>query len=290
MSTKQIGVCAILVASLMWAIEPIFVKFAYKNADFIQTSAIRAICITLIAFIYVLITNKKSFAIKKKHLPSLIYLGAIGTLADLLYYFSLTKIPVLNAVLIGHMQPIFIILIGFFVLRDDSLTKHDYIGISIMIVAAFLVTTKTPYNLVTLRLGSTGDIFVLFATIAWASTAIVMRKYLKDLHAGILSFYRYMIASIIFITYLSLSSSLKVSNYYQIFVGVIVGIGVILYYEGLKRIKAAQVGALELATPFFTAILGFLILKELVSTMQFIGIISLVVGIYFLSIKEETYF
>jgi len=63
-----------------------------------------------------------------------------------------------------------------------------------------------------------------------------------------------------------------------------------MYYEGLKRIKAAQVSALELSTPFFAALLGFLILKELVTVMQISGIVLLVVGVFLLSRKEEAYF
>ena len=68
--------------------------------------------------------------------------------------------------------------------------------------------------------------------------------------------------------------------------GIIIGIGTILYYEGLKRIKAAQVSALEFSTPFFAAILGFFILREFVTIMQIIGILLLFVGIYYLSKKE----
>lgn len=57
-------------------------------------------------------------------MPKLVYIGIAGTVfADLLYFFALTKIPVINAVLIGHVQPIFIILIGFFILKEDRLKK-----------------------------------------------------------------------------------------------------------------------------------------------------------------------
>ena len=76
----------------------------------------------------------------------------------------------------------------------------------------------------------------------------------------------------------------------QILIGVIVGAGTILYYEGLKRIKAAQVSALELSTPFVAALLGFLILEELVTVMQIAGMVLLFVGVCFLSKKEEAYF
>jgi len=197
---------------------------------------------------------------------------------------------VLNAVLIGHMQPVFIILIGFFLLKEDKLTKFDYAGIFIMIIAAVLVTTNTLENLFMIKLGTAGDIYVLLATVAWATTAIVMRKYLRELNAGVITFYRFSIASVIFVVYLSLKSSLVLSSIYQILVGIIVGAGTILYYEGLKRIKAAQVSALELSTPFFAAIFGFLILEELVTVMQIALMVLLFVGVCFLSKKEGAYF
>jgi len=90
--------------------------------------------------------------------------------------------------------------------------------------------------------------------------------------------------------YLSLRSPLVLSNIYQILVGVIVGAGTVLYYESMKRIKVAQVSAMELSTPFFAALLGSLILEELVTVMQIAGMVLLFVGACFLSKKEEAYF
>ncbi len=291
MGLKKTGVLAILGASLMWAIEPILAKLAYANSDYLQTSAIRAIVAALTALLYVLLTGKRNLKVTKKQFSKLAYIAIAGTIfADLLYFFSLTKIPVINAVLIGHMQPIFIVLIGFFILKQDKLTKFDYLGILIMITAGVLVTTKTPENLSMMKLGTTGDIYVLLATVAWATTAIVMRKYLKELNAGVVTFYRYLIASLIFVVYLSLKSSLVLSNIYQVLIGLTVGAGTILYYEGLKRIKAAQVSALELSTPFFAVLLGFLILGEWVTAMQISGTVLLLIGVCFLSKREEAYF
>lgn len=275
----------------MWAVEPVLAKLAYANSDYLQTSAIRAIVVALVALLYVFFTGRKNLKVTSKQLPKLFYIAIAGTiLADLLYFFALTKISVLSAVLIGHMQPVFIILIGFFFLKEDKLTKFDYAGIFIMIIAAVFVTTKTLENLFMMKLGTAGDIYVLLATVAWATTAIVMRKYLRELNAGVITFYRYSIASVIFIVYLSLNSSLVLSNIYQILIGVVVGVGTILYYESMKRIKAAQVSAMELSTPFFAALLGFLILGELVTVMQIAGMALLFVGVCFLSKKEEAYF
>jgi len=272
----------------MWSIEPVLAKLSYQNSDFIQTSAIRAIFAALTALIYVGITNKANLKINKKQIPTILYIAVIGTLfADFMYFFALTQVPVINAVSIGHLQPIFIILIGFLALKTDKLTKYDFIGISFMIFAGILVTTKTLDNLSMFKLGTTGDLLVLSAAIAWATTAVAMRKYLRNVNAGIITFYRFLFASIFFIVYLILTSTIGISNIYQILIGIAIGIGTILYYEGLKRIKAAQVSGLELSTPFFATILAFFVLLESVTIMQIIGIFLLFVGIYFLSKKEN---
>ncbi len=287
MDKKRIGVLAIVGASVMWAIEPIFAKLAYANSSVVQTSAFRAIFVTVVALIYALSTNGKNIKISKKEFSVIFYIAVVGTLvADLLFYFALTKISVLNAVLIGHLQPIFIILIGYFILKDEKHSKYDYAGIFIMIFGALLVTTQTIQNLLILRIGTVGDLLVVGATVSWATTGVAARKYLKNMNCGIITFYRFLIAAIFFSIYLLFRAEFHFGSVNQIIIGIIVGVGYILYYEGLKRIKAAQAGALELTTPFFAAILGFLVLGELVTPMQIAGILILCIGVYLLSKKE----
>jgi drug/metabolite transporter (DMT)-like permease len=286
-NTKHFGVITILLASIMWAVEPVFVKLSYENSDFLHTSAVRAIFAVLTAAVYLLITRKSPLKVTSRQLPPLIYIAIVGTLvADFLYYVALAQVPVINAVILGHLQTIFIIVLAFFFLKSDKLTMFDYLGIGVLILSAILVTTKTVENLLALHFGTFGDLIVLSATIAWATASIVMKKYINTMNAGIITFYRFIFASLFFALYLGVTSSLGIANIYQVLIGVIIGIGTILYYEGLKRLKAAQVSALELSTPFFAAILGFLILNETITPMQIGGISLLFVGVYFISKKE----
>jgi len=286
---KHIGIIAIIIASLMWAIEPIFAKqISNQGIDVFQTSAIRAIFAALTAMVYILFTKKSNLKVNKKQLSTIIYIAVAATLfADFMYFYALMQMqtPIVNAVIVGHMQPIFIILLAFLVLKNDRLTRFDYLGIFLMIIAGLLVTTKTFGNLTAFKFGTIGDLFVLSATIAWATTAIAMRKYLKELNAGVLTFYRFSIASLFFVIYLVLTSNLGISSVYQIFVGVVVGVGTIFYYEGLKRLKAAQVSGIELSTPLFAAVFAFFIFGESVTVMQIFGITLLFIGIYLLSKK-----
>ena len=326
MTTKQKGVLAVLGASCMWAIEPICAKLAYKTAGALETSAFRAIGVTLIALVYALATNGGSLAMRRKEWPAILYLALAGTVcADLLYYYALTTVPVINAVLIAHMQPVFIVLIGFLVLKEDKLFRSDYIGIAILILSGTLVATRTLDNLAHIRLGTPGDLIVVAATALWASTAIVMRKYLRHLNAGIITFYRFLIAGIVlsvFATWqaidpaqigapeslqagaqaLSQAGALVSSpgstdasswgtwpfpNRYQLLAGLVVGVGTLLYYEAMKRIKAAQVSALELSAPFFAAGLAYATLGERATPMQITGILLLILGVHFISRKEH---
>jgi len=291
MDTKKLGILSILGASLMWAIEPIFAKLSYFNSDFLHTAAVRVFFVALVALIYVFITNRGNLRVNKKQFSAIVYLAIVGTIfADMVYLFTLTKLPVVNVVLIGHLQPIFIVLIGFFVLKEDKLTRFDYFGIFLMVIASLLVTTKSFVNFSVLRLGTVWDLFLLLSTLGWATTTIVARKYLRGVNAGVLTFYRSFFALILIASYLFMTSYVAISNSYQVVVGILTGVGTILYYEGLKRIKAAQVSSLELSTPFFAALFGFLVLKEVVTVMQILGIVLLVIGVYFLSKKEEAYF
>jgi drug/metabolite transporter (DMT)-like permease len=287
-SRKRIGVIVVLAASIMWAIEPILAKLSYLSTDFLSTFATRSVFSLLTIAAYLVFGKRKTFSVEKGYLPKLIYISLAATLfADLMYIYALTRVPVINAVLIGHMQPIFIVLLGLFLLRQDRITRYDYLGMAFMILAGLLVTTREPANVLRFKFGMLGDLYVLLATIAWATTAIVARKYLKNLDAALIAFYRFLFATILFLVYMTATRGIHIANIYQIMIGVVIGAGTILYYEGIKLIKAAQVSALELSTPFFATLLGFFVLKELITPMQLVGILFLLGGIYFLSRKED---
>ncbi|MBN2065240.1 MAG: DMT family transporter [Candidatus Thermoplasmatota archaeon] len=288
MHVKHIGVITILLASFMWAIEPILAKLSYQNTDFLQTSLVRALFATLTACVYIIVSKKATIKITKQQLPPVVYIAIVGTIvADLIYFYALTNVSVINAVLIGHMQPVFIIVFGFLVFRSEKLMPMDYLGIFFLMLCGILVTSKTLDNIMMFRFGTFSDVMVLIATMAWASAAIAMRKYLPTIHAATLTMYRFFIASVILLCYLSLSSTVYIANMYQVIVGIVVGIGTIFYYEGLKRLKAAQVSGIELTTPFFAAILGYGILGESLTILQIIGMFFLLGGIYLISKRES---
>ncbi len=281
MNKKTIGIIAVLIASLLWAVEAVFAKLSGSSA--VEISVTRAVVVALIALAYIFISKSK-IKVSRKDFSVLVYIALAGTiLGDFIYFFALSKLSIVNALVISHLQPIFIVLFGFFLLKD-KLTKFDYIGIIIMIFSGLIISTRSVENLFLLRFGTMEDLLLLSATVLWASGNIMARKYLQKLNAGVITFYRYIISSAVFVLFFYSSISI---NIYQILIGVTAGLGTILYYESLERIKAAQVSSIELSTPLFAAILGIVILNETIAVMQIAGIFLLVIGVCFLSRKER---
>ena len=275
-------------ASFLWAFEPVFAKLSYQSSDFVHTLMVRAILVAIVALAYGGITNRSGFRIDKIQLSALVYIAIVANvLGDIAYFYALTRVPVVNAVLIGNMQPIFIIVMSFLVLREERLGWVDYAAISVMVAAGVLVATGSIENLLNFRLGSYGDLVVLLATIAWSTTTIAFRKYLKELNAGVAAFYRFVLAAPPFMGYVLLFSAIEPVSLYQVGIGVVEGVGMILYFEGLKRNNAAEVSALELVTPFFASVLGFFILGEVVGQVQVAGMLLLFMGVILFSTKKE---
>lgn len=270
----------------MWAIEPILAKLSFAHTDFWNTFAARTF-FCLVTIILFLVATRQRFRVNRRFVPHLIYLSLASTLAgDLMYIYALTRVPVVNAVILGHMQPIFVVVFGYVVLRQDRITVYDYLGIACMIIAGILVTTRTPGNLLTLKIGTIGDLFVLIATVSWATTAIVARKFLRDIPPAIIAFYRFLIAGVAYFIFMVALRTIRILSGYEILLGLVIGIGTILYYQGIRLIKAAQVSALELSTPLFSTFLAYFFLREVLTLMQITGIILVAGGIYFLSKKE----
>jgi len=288
MNSKSLGIVSVLTASFLWSFEPVLAKLSYQSSDFLHTLMARAILVAITALVYGGITNRNGFKIHKVQFSALVYIAIVANvLGDIAYFYALTTVPIVNAVLIGNLQPIFIVVMSFLVLREERLGWVDYVAISVMVFAGILVATGSIENLLSFRLGSGGDLVVLLATIAWSTTTIAFRKYLKTLNAGVAAFYRFALAALPIIGYVLLFSQIEPVSLYQVGIGVVDGVGMILYFEGLKRNSAAEVSALELVTPFFASVLGFFILGEVVGQVQVVGMLLLFMGVILFSTKRQ---
>jgi len=286
LNQKTLGVLFGVAAGAMWAIETVLGKIMLSSLSFIQVTASEVFFAAITAFSYILLTGKP-VRIKGASLRDILSVGLIGTvLAPLVYFFGLTRTFAVNAALIAHLQPLFVSILGFLFL-EEKMHKHDVVGGVLIGLAVILITGRTLDNIVNLKLGNIGDFVVLLATLGWAFVAIPGKRLTKHLSSVVIVGYRFLIASLIFLPMLLFLNQLVIKSVYQVILGITVGLGYIFYYEGLKRIKAGQVAITELSSPFFAAILAWILLGEYTTMMQIIGASLFVTGLMIMSQEKS---
>jgi DME family drug/metabolite transporter len=127
---------------------------------------------------------------------------------------------------------------------------------------------------------------VLFATVSWAIVAIPGKQLTEEIGSVLIVCLRFVIASLVFLPLLLYLNQLVIASLYQVLLGVLVGLGYICYYEGLRRSKASHIALTELSAPLFTAILAWHFLGEIITPMQTMGALILLSGLFVLT-KER---
>ena len=284
---KALGVLFGVAAGFMWAVETVLGKMMLSSFSFIQVTASEAFFAAITVFAYILLSGE-SLKIKDASLTDILSVGLIGTVfAPLIYFFGLTLTFAVNATLIAHLQPLFVSIFGFFLLKE-KMHKHDLIGGLLIGSAVILITGRTLDNIMNFKLGNIGDLVVLLATMGWAFVAIPGKRLTKQVSSATIVGYRFLVASAVFLPLLLFMNQLVIKSIYQVLLGVTVGLGYIFYYEGLKRIKASQVALTELSSPFFASILAWVLLGECTTVIQALGASLLVAGLIILAQENST--
>jgi drug/metabolite transporter (DMT)-like permease len=222
----------------------------------------------------------------RKNVSKLLVVGLVGTVfAPIMYLFGLSQTFAVNATLIAHLQPLFISLFSFYFLKE-RLQKRDLLAGLLIVCAAILITGRTIDNLTAFTFGNLGDLTVLFATVSWAIVAIPGKQLTEEIGSVLIVCLRFVIASLVFLPLLLYLNQLVITSIYQVLLGVLVGLGYICYYEGLRRSKASHIALTELSAPLFTAILAWHFLGEIITPMQTMGALILLGGLFVLT-KER---
>jgi drug/metabolite transporter (DMT)-like permease len=275
------GVCA----GAIWAIEAVLGKMLFQSATFLQVAATEAFFATLTALAYTLMRRTR-MKFTRKNVSKLLVVGLIGTVfAPVMYFFGLSQTFAVNATLIAHLQPLFVSLFGFYFLKE-RLHKRDLLAGVLIVCAAVLITGRTIDNLTAFTFGNLGDLTVVFATVSWAIVAIPGKQLTEEIGSGLLVCLRFVIASLVFLPLLLYLDQLVLTSPYQILLGALVGMGYIFYYEGLRRSKTSHIALTELSAPFFTVILAWHFLGEIITPMQTLGALILLCALFVLSQKR----
>ncbi|MBI3984566.1 MAG: DMT family transporter [Candidatus Levybacteria bacterium] len=283
-SKAKLAIIFLILANIIWgAAFPIY-KLTLEVIPPFTFVLLRFLLGALILFPFVY----KDLKVKLRDGVTLILLSILGiTLTISFLNFGLKLSSSINAPIILSASPIFLIIGGFFYLKEKLKTK---------VVLGTLVSFLGVMTIVLLPVlkegldGSiTGNLFLVFATFFSVIHALLLKKILPKYNPMSIAFWSFIIGSLpmipFFMTDLNQTQWIsKLNN--EIILGLLFSVVVAtviahsLFTFGIKYIKASEIGIFSYIDPVATIVVAYYLLHEHITVPYLIGAFLVFVGIF----------
>lgn len=216
-----------------------------------------------------------------------------GALAPSLIFMALDLTMVTNVVLIGRIEPPLALVLSIFLLKervDIWSIIGAIVSLSGIVMTVFLQTLwenmMSPSVFITV---GRGEIMTAVAAVALAVATIISKSRLTQIPLGIFSIFRTVLATIVYfivVLYLyGINHFMDVGSpflwqWMLIYGGVIVVLGQLFWFNGLKNSSASEVSLASSFNPIAGILFAYLILGEIPTAAQYIGGGIILLGIF----------
>lgn len=301
MNKKMLGSIAISVAAILWGLDGVVFTPRLFNLDvsFVVFMLHLIPFVILNLFLWREYRHLKNIKLKDAIAFFLIALfgGALGTLSIVKALFLMNFQHLTIVALLQKMQPIFAILIAR-VLLKEKFTKRFFLLSILAVIGSYFLTFgfHRPHF-------DTGDntlmaaLLALLAAFSFGSSTVFGKFVMDRYHFLTSTFYRYGLTAIIMaVIILITGKSFSISNVtntnwlFFIIIGITSGSGAImLYYFGLKHVKAMTSAICELFFPLSAILFDYWFNDSLLSLPQWIGAVVLIGAITSLIISQKRF-
>ena len=286
-----IGALAIGISASLWGFDGVFLTPQLYNLDITFVVFI----LHLIPFILMNIFLFKKYdhlkSLNTQEFLSLIFVSlfgaVIGTLAIVKALFLVNFQSVSVVVLLQKLQPIFAVFLAVTFLKETLRKRYIFWAI-IALTAGYFLTFGT--EKIIFDLGNDtfkASLYAILAAFSFGSSTVFGKKIMGKLDFATATFFRYGIATIIML-FVSIYNK-SYLNFHEatpqnwLVIGVIsitTGSGsMMLYYYGLKRVKAIIATIMELFYPISAVIFDYVINGNILSNIQIISAIVMIFAI-----------
>jgi drug/metabolite transporter (DMT)-like permease len=281
----------IIIAAMLWGIDGIVLRPELYTLPvglvvFIESSIV-AIYLSPILFKNISVIKTLQMKDWFAFIGVGLFGGAIGIMCitKALFYVNFVNLSIV--ILIQKLQPLFALSLAAVILKERLPRKFFYWA-ALAVVGAYLMTFG--FNLPVISSDNKNLLAAIYAVIAAFSfgfSTVLSKRALKNVSFELGTYLRFGIASIIMlIVVLSLSEFSAISevtqNQWLIFLIIAFTTGgpaIFMYYYGLKKVTASTATIMELAFPLTAVVLEYVLHGNLLSAVQWIGVIILIYSI-----------
>jgi len=280
-------ILALIIANIIWGGAPPIFKFALQNIPPFTLAFIRFFFAGLI-FLPLALKNFQKISLRQWFEVFLV--GFFGVFVNITFFFlGLKKTESINVPIIASSGPVFIYFFSILFLKEKPKLKvflgmlFALLGVFLIILSPILLDGKKIY------LGEIeGNFFIVLATFGSVFSTIIGKDLLKKVNPYFVTAFSFLLSSILFLLFVP--KELISWSFYKLnlagWVGIIYGIffasalAYFLYYYGLSKVNAQEVGIFTYINPIVTVIIAFPLLNELPSIYYIVGSFFVFGGIY----------
>ncbi|MFA5954701.1 MAG: DMT family transporter [Patescibacteria group bacterium] len=290
MSKKQenVGVIFAFIAAAMAGMFPVLVNRGAQSIPPIMFAAITTLLAACGSFVYAILKGKLHELGNRKSYASLAMITlCIVVIPYTLFFVGASKTSGVNSSLLLLSEIIFTLLYTPFIGEETTINK--LLGAMGVLIGASFILYNGKFGL------NTGDLLVIVSTATFPIGNFYAKKALNFVSPAIILFIRFLIGGLLL---LALSLVIEPhSNVLELvlvhwklilFTGfILLGVGKVVWYEGLKRLDISKAISLVMTFPLFSLIFLVGFFNESLSFYQLVGIAIMAVGV-FISIKRAS--
>lgn len=285
MSIKQKAVLSLIIANVIWgAASPIF-KWSLTNISPFLLAFLRFSVASIILFPFAYTKLK----IYKEDLLKFIVVGLFGVGIHIpLFFFGLQLTSSINAPIIASAGPVFIILLSIILLKERP-KKKVFIGTFVSLLGVLVIIGRPFIEHGLLNSSFIGNVLILLAVITGVFYTIYSKELLFKYHPVTVTFWSFVIGSLVFIPFLINELSDPAVNIvlnHRGIIGVVFGIifsstiGYYLYQWGVSKIHANEVGVFTYIDPIVAIMIAYPLLGEVITPIFVLGSMLVFGGIF----------
>jgi drug/metabolite transporter (DMT)-like permease len=286
---KSTGILFTFLASVGYGVAPFLTKLAFQigyNEYFLVLA--RCVITTIVLFIYMK-KRKVNFYLNKNTLLHILKIGILGHGLMIIFLLkSFQYIPTGISIAINFIYPI-LVMLGMILFYHEKISSKKILASIISVMGIYLIVGLAESNSVNLL----GFLMALLSGILYAYYILqISNSPLRKVNSIVLTYYISLINIIPFFLGSVLTKSF--SNAFTLhgimlilLISLIASTGIILFNIGLQIISAVTASIISTMELLTTVVLGVVVLNEMLSLSQLIGIFLIALSVIYIAKLEH---